>query len=354
MPNISASPSEIASIGSETSRPGARTPAPYCVAAASNSASGLNENRARTRSASSNGPREKQHGLDDLDPGGRDHAAEEHVRQHHRADDHHGGFVAQSKQQTDEVAGADHLSDQVERDDGQAACRGGHAHGRLAQPERDHIGEREAAEIAQRLGDEAHHDRPADEKADRVDQPVETRQGDQPRDAQKAGRAHVVAGQRQAVLRGGNRTARRVEVLGAAGAPRREPGDDQRQADEDRKARHRDEVGLSGLRHYRLRCWALRTAAHRGVIVPVGPAHVDDDDGPRHDDDQHAEQNAHAQSGRQHLSEQRLVEGDEQDEADIDDGHRRREQHREPPARGGQLSEASLQRRTWGQMIVQS
>ena len=56
MPNINASPSEMASTGSETRRPGASTAGPYCSAAAANSASGLNENRANTIMASRNAP----------------------------------------------------------------------------------------------------------------------------------------------------------------------------------------------------------------------------------------------------------------------------------------------------------
>ncbi len=44
------------STGSETNRPGASTPTPYCRVASSNSASGLNENLARTSIASMNAP----------------------------------------------------------------------------------------------------------------------------------------------------------------------------------------------------------------------------------------------------------------------------------------------------------
>jgi hypothetical protein len=56
VPNISARPSEMASTGSETSRPGASTPVPYWSEAAANSASGLNEKRASTIIASRNAP----------------------------------------------------------------------------------------------------------------------------------------------------------------------------------------------------------------------------------------------------------------------------------------------------------
>ena len=204
------------SIGSDTNRPGASTPAPYCRVASSNSASGLNENFASTSIASMNAPRQQQHRLDDLHPGRGDHAAEQHVGEHHQADDHDRDFVVEAEQQPDQVAGADHLRDQIERDDREAAGRGRDAHRRLPQAERDDVAEGELAEVAQRLGDQAHHDRPADQEADRVNQAVESRQRDQAGDAEEAGGAHVVAGERQAVLQRGDRSAGRVEVLGAA------------------------------------------------------------------------------------------------------------------------------------------
>ena len=109
----------------------------------------------------------------------------------------------------DEVAGADHLRDQIERDDGERADRGGDAHRALAQAVRDDVGERVLAEVAQRLGDQERDHRPADEQADRVDQAVEARRRDQARDAEEARGAHVVAGEREAVLRGRDRCRRR-------------------------------------------------------------------------------------------------------------------------------------------------
>ena len=51
-----ASPSETASQGFATRRPGARTPEPYRAAAAVKSAPGLNENRYSTSSVSRSAP----------------------------------------------------------------------------------------------------------------------------------------------------------------------------------------------------------------------------------------------------------------------------------------------------------
>ena len=88
----------------------------------------------------------------------------------------------------------------------------------------DDVGERVAAEVAQRLGDQEHHDRPADQQADRVDQAVEARQRHQAGDAEEARGAHVVAGQREAVLQRRDAAAGRVELIGACASgatPRR-------------------------------------------------------------------------------------------------------------------------------------
>ncbi|MEZ5292644.1 MAG: hypothetical protein R2745_16300 [Vicinamibacterales bacterium] len=79
--------------------------------------------------------RHEEHGLDDLHPGRREHPAEEHVGQHHAADDDDGQLVRHAEEQADEVAGAHHLRDEVEGDDGQAAEGRRDADGRLAQAE---------------------------------------------------------------------------------------------------------------------------------------------------------------------------------------------------------------------------
>ncbi len=201
----------------------------------------------------------QQHGLDDLHPRRGDHPAEEDVGQHHAPDDDDRGLVAEPEEQPDQVACADHLRDQVERHDRQAADRGGDAHRALPQPECHDVGKGVLAEVAQRLGDEKQHDRPADQKPDRVDQPVEARQRHQAGDAEKAGRAHVVARQREPVLEPGDRAPCRVEVIGAVCLARGPPGDAERQRDENQETGDRDGVGLAqrrGHRDSRIACTA--------------------------------------------------------------------------------------------------
>ena len=56
VPSISASPSDIASNGFDTSRPGPSTATPYWSDAALNNASGLNPNRDSAITASRNAP----------------------------------------------------------------------------------------------------------------------------------------------------------------------------------------------------------------------------------------------------------------------------------------------------------
>jgi hypothetical protein len=56
---------------------------------------------------------QQQHGLDDLHPGGGDHAAEDHIHHHQRADDHHRHRVVEPEQQLDQLTRTDHLHDQV-------------------------------------------------------------------------------------------------------------------------------------------------------------------------------------------------------------------------------------------------
>ena len=107
----------------------------------------------------------------------------------------------QPEHQRDQIARADHLREHVEEQRQDAAERRRDADRHLPQPERHDVGEGELAEVAQRLGDEKHQRRPADEPAGRVDHPVVAAQRHQAGDAEKRRRAHVIAGQREAVLK---------------------------------------------------------------------------------------------------------------------------------------------------------
>ena len=68
----------------------------------------------------------------------------------------------------------------------------------------------------------------------------------------------------------------------------------------------------------------------------VGPADIPPGQQPRDADDEDAQQDAKAQARHDDPSEQRLVERDEQDEADVDRQHYQRQRNRDAPAGGGE------------------
>ena len=188
----------------------------------------LKDHEAHERAA-----QEQQAGLHDLHPGGRLHAAERDIDDHQHADDDDGVDVVETEEQLDQLAGADHLRDQIEGDGDERAGGRQRADARLVETERGDVGKRVATEIAQALGDEKEHDRPADEKTDRIDQPVVAARVDERGDAEEGGCRHEVAGDRQPVLQPRDTAARGIEIGSRSRAPRRPIGDGERQKRED-------------------------------------------------------------------------------------------------------------------------
>jgi hypothetical protein len=184
----------------------------------------------------------QQHGLDDLHPGRGDHAAEDHVAQHEEAGEDHGDREVEADERLDQDARADHLRDQVEGDDGQRAERRGDAGRPLAQPECQHVGDRELARVAHPLGEQEHHRQERDEEADRVQEPVEAVDEDEARDAQERRRRQVVAGDRQAVLHAGDLAPGGVEADCAGGPLGRPVGDAEGDREDDGEDHHRLDV----------------------------------------------------------------------------------------------------------------
>ncbi len=178
------------------------------------------------------GAGQQQDRLDDLHPGGGEHAAEQHVHDHQHTDQHHGYVVVQAEQQLDQLAGADHLRDQVEGHHDQRTERREQTDLSLAQAIGRHVGEGELAQVAQALGHQEEDDRPADEEADGVDQAVVATGVDQRGNAQKGCRRHEVAGDRQAVLEAGDATTRGVVVSRGGVALGRPLGDAHGEDDE--------------------------------------------------------------------------------------------------------------------------
>ncbi len=191
------------------------------------------------------GARQQQDRLDDLHPGGRQHAAEQHVHDHQHTDQHHSHVVVQAEQQLDQLAGTDHLRDQVEgHHDQRAECRE-QTDLRLAEAIGRHVGEGELAQVAQAFSHQEQDDRPTDEEADGVDQAVIAAGVDQRGNAQEGRRRHEVAGNRQTILEAGDAAAGSVVVSGRGVALGRPLGDAHGEHDEHHE--HDDGGVIGGL-----------------------------------------------------------------------------------------------------------
>ncbi|MNE00205.1 hypothetical protein D3C80_926090 [compost metagenome] len=155
---------------------------------------------------------QQQDSLDDLHPGGRQHAAEQHVKAHQNTDQDHRNVVIETEQQLDQLAGTDHLRDQVERHHHQRTASGQRADLGLPQAIGRHVGKGVFTQVTQALGDQEQNDRPAHQEADRVDQAVVARGEHQRGNTQEGRSRHVVTGNRQTVLETGDLAASGVVV----------------------------------------------------------------------------------------------------------------------------------------------
>ncbi|MCY1430579.1 hypothetical protein D9M71_465290 [compost metagenome] len=117
---------------------------------------------------------QQQNRLDDLHPGGRQHAAEQHIKAHQHAHQNHRDVVVEAEQQLDQLAGTDHLGDQVERHHHQRTAGGQRTDLGLPEAVGRHVGKGVLAQVTQALGDQEQNDRPAHQETDRIDQPVVT------------------------------------------------------------------------------------------------------------------------------------------------------------------------------------
>ena len=158
------------------------------------------------------GAEQQQDGFDNLHPGGGEHAAKEDVKHHQHADQHDRNVVVEAEQQLDKLTRADHLGDEVERHHHQRTAGGEGADRPLLKTIGRYVGKRVAPEVTQAFGDKKQNNRPADEEAERVDQPIVAGGVNQRGNAEERGRRHKVAGNRQPVLETGDIAARGVVV----------------------------------------------------------------------------------------------------------------------------------------------
>ena len=156
--------------------------------------------------------RQQQNRLDDLYPGGRQHAAEQHVQAHQNAHQNHCNVVVQTEQKLNQLARPHHLRNQIKRHHYQRAAGRQRANLGLAQSIGRHIGKGVFAQVTQTLCDQKQNDWPAYKEADRVDQAVVARGVHQRGNTQKRRGRHVVARNSQAILKTGDFAARSVIV----------------------------------------------------------------------------------------------------------------------------------------------
>ncbi|GAM11859.1 hypothetical protein OR1_04183 [Geobacter sp. OR-1] len=119
-------------------------------------------------------------GLDDLNPGGGSHAAENDVADHQDTDADDGGLVRNADQKSHQLAGTDHLGGEVEG--GHGNCRDcGHGADRLGLgTEGEDISQGVLAGVPARLGNDQEHGDVCHQPADRVHEPVIPVKGDHP------------------------------------------------------------------------------------------------------------------------------------------------------------------------------
>ena len=212
---------------------------------------------------------DEQDGLDDLHPGGGDHAAEQHIGQHQHAHGDDRDFIVDADQGLDQHTAADHLRGQVEGghgDDRDGADDAGLL--RVVAVGQD-VGQGVLADVAARLGDDEQHGDVSHQPAHRIHEAVVTVLADEARDAEEGRGRKIVTRDGPAVLQARDAAARGVEVGGRLHTLGREVGDEHRQADDG--GEHREgEPAVVG-RHARLRKRGRADQRNRADHAPGEP-----------------------------------------------------------------------------------
>ena len=186
---------------------------------------------------------QQQHGFNHLHPSRRQHTAEQHIGHHQRTDNQHRPNIVHAEQKLDQLARAHHLRDEIQHHHQQRTRSGKQAHRRLFQAVGRHIGKGKLPQIAQPLRHQKQHQRPADQKARRINQAVVTGGEHHRRNAEKRRGRHKIPRNRQPVLKAGDTAAGGVEILGGTVFLRRPFGNPQRGAHEDEEHHHSRPVG---------------------------------------------------------------------------------------------------------------
>ncbi|MNO63788.1 hypothetical protein D3C76_545010 [compost metagenome] len=187
-------------------------------------------------------PHQQQPSLDDLHPGGGDHAAEGDVDRHQQAHGNHRIVIGQAEQQLDQLPRPHHLHHQVKAHHRQRTEGRQGADAILIEAVGSDVGDGDAPQVADALGKQEQQQRPGDKEADGVQHTIEAVEEDHAGDPQQRRRRHVVPGQRQAVLETADAATGRVEIIhrpGLVGGPVR---DAQGRDDEDQEHADRGDV----------------------------------------------------------------------------------------------------------------
>ena len=137
--------------------------------------------------------------LDELHPGGGDHARGDDDHGDDHAHEDHTDRMRQAQQRHDQVARSDHLRNEIEDADDERRDRHRQFDAAAVEPAVEGVGEGELPKRLDRLGDHEQRHDPAGEKSDRIEKPVVAVEGDHPADAEERRRREVVAGEGNAV-----------------------------------------------------------------------------------------------------------------------------------------------------------
>ncbi len=190
--------------------------------------------------------------LDDLNPGGGDHAAEDDVPDHQDTDADDGQLVGDADQKGHQFPRTDHLGGEVEGGDGDRGDGGEGAHRLGRSPEGEDVTKGVLARVTAGLRDDQEHGDVGNQPADRVHEAVIAVQRDEAGNTEEGGCRHVVAGDGPAVLGSRDATPRSVEVrcgLGLLGGP-----DDDPHGDGDDHEEHPDGDGPVSFKFFLCRC----------------------------------------------------------------------------------------------------
>jgi hypothetical protein len=143
---------------------------------------------------------DEQARLEDLNVGGADHPADHRVQRHEAAEDDHRDGEVDVQQRAGHEPRADELHDHEHRADHERRHRDRAAQAPALEARRDGVRQREAPEIAQRLGDEQHDEQERGRQPDAEQEAGHAGERDGAGDAEERGGGDLISREREPVL----------------------------------------------------------------------------------------------------------------------------------------------------------